>query len=65
MDSLFEDGGSKIKFYAKTIFAVLSIVFIILGILCFFIPEQWYIGLILIFLGPIASYLSALLLYSW
>ena len=39
LDSFFEDSGSKIKLYAKIIFIINAISFIIMGIISFFITD--------------------------
>lgn len=64
VDGWYADIGKKIKSWAKWIFILEAIGFVISGLFILF-SDLWYIGLLTIILGPIAAWVSSWLLYAF
>ena len=67
LDNLYENIGGKIKNWAKWIFIVEAIGAVIGGIVYFVendLDDGW-IGVLIIFLGPVAAWVSSWLLYAF
>ena len=64
IDGWYTDIGKKIKSWAKWIFILEAIGFVISGLFMLF-STIWFIGLLTIILGPIAAWGSSWLLYAF
>ena len=64
VDGWYTDIGKKIKSWAKWIFMLEAIGFVVSGLFILF-SDLWFIGLLTIILGPIAAWVSSWLLYAF
>ena len=70
---MFEDVGTKIKSLAKTFCCWGIILSIILAIVTFYLADEYYrveeiyytLGVVLLVLGPLASWINSLILYGF
>ena len=65
LDILYENIGQKLKSWAKWIFIIEAITAIISGIVLLFVEYFFLVGLLTIFIGPIAAWVSSWLLYAF
>ena len=63
---MFDNIGKKIKILSKTISICMMILFIICGFFyIIIIPEQWYVGLLIIILGCLFSWIGSFFIYGF
>jgi len=65
LEKLFEYPGSKIKSYAKIVFIIEAIAFLVAGVICLFNEATLILGLSLIIGGIPASYITNLFLMAF